>query len=118
MDNRTEKEKYIPVAEQLLREYGAVMSLSDSWSTAAEGCSNVITKSCDILPLGYKGRVFTLESRTLPFADLITARGIRLPEKYEALLPEGIDRRVFAEALYSRCGIKELTDCPFEHLDY
>lgn len=113
-----EKEKYAAVTEQILREYGAVVSVSDSWNAVAEGCNNVITQDSDILPLGYKGRVFTVKKRTLPFADFVVGEGIKLPEKYERLVPEGIDRRAFAEALYSRCGIKELSECHYESYCY
>lgn len=113
-----EKEKYVAVSEKLLREYGAVISVSDSWNAVAESCSNVITEKSDILPLGYKGRVFTVKKRTLPFADFVIGEGIKLPEKYERLIPEGIDPVAFAEALYSRCGIKELSECPYESYCY
>lgn len=113
-----EKEKYYSAAEYILREYGAAVSVSAEWGGVADFCNNVIASDSNILPLGYRGRVFTLKRRTLPFARLISGEGIILPSEYEKVLPEKIDRKVFAEALYLKCGIKELGECAYERLCY
>ncbi len=113
-----EKERYRECTEKMLYNYGVSVSVSEKWNQSADLCNNVIASDSEILPLSYKGRAFVLKERVLPDTVFVVGKGIELPYKYERLRPFGVDKTVFASALYEKCGITEAENWPYEKLAY
>lgn len=97
-------EKYEDISRKLLRGYGFSLIIS---SQGKYGSDTVISHSCDV-PLYFKGRIYTSEKKYLMNAEVFSGGDIELPEEYEKLCPDNIDRLLFASALYEKCGISDI----------
>ncbi len=99
---------YIDKAHELLMEYGVSVTVSECFDKRAEKSSIIVCHSSDMISVGFKGTVITNEPRIFPFARCVTDDNILLPSHYESLMPEKIDRDIFASALYEKCLCEDI----------
>lgn len=97
-------EKYTAVARILLENYGFSLEVSADPSYDSDV---IISNSCDI-PLYFSGKVFSNKRKFMMNAEVFSGGEIVLPEEYENIRPEGVDKFLFASALYEKCNISEL----------
>lgn len=109
-------QSYQKVAAGLMKKYGVTLIVSSSFSSAIEESTYIISHKSDMIPIYFKGTLFSGESRRLPFGKVLWGEGVVLPQKYAFLLPDGFDVLRFASALYEKCGAKELSALSFERL--
>lgn len=106
---------YFGVQEEIMRDYGLSLFVSNKLSSIPkEGI--IISYTSSSIPLSFRGLLITSEKRFLPFADVLTGRGIKTVEKYMQLCPERIEPLTFLSALCESCYVKELQNTEFEKL--
>ena len=99
-----ELSEYESVAYELMENYGFSLEVTDKASYKADV---IISYECSV-PLYYSGEVFTTEKKYLMNGMIYSGSDIDLPEEYDKLLPEGVDKLQFASALYEKCKEKSL----------
>ena len=104
---------YNSLSERLMSDYGFSLVVSDKDSF---DCDAIISHSCDI-PVYFSGTVFTDMKKYLMNAEVFSGSRIELPEEYENLRPENIDRIFFASALYEKCAEKNLGNLLYSDFD-
>ena len=72
--------------------------------------------NAESVPLSYKGTVFSKNKKHLLNGKSLTPGGFDLPDEYEKLRSEKINKLYFASALYELCDIKELQSLKFNEL--
>ena len=104
-------ERYAPVREAMLAEYGAALLLSESLS-AAQGGRFVIAPQADSLADTALDTIAVTNGATnARFA--VRGQGCTLPPEYAALCPPKIPPESFAAALYECCHAAVLGAQPF-----
>ena len=103
--------KYTRLSEALLETYGFSLLLSKDEA----GQSDVVISHAIKVPLYFEGIVFTNENRYLMNSEIFSGSEINLPEAYESLRPEGIDRVPFASALYESCKENSLAEIRYKN---
>ena len=104
-------EKYKTLSQKLLENYGFSLILSKEESFHSDV---IISHSCNV-PIYFKGTVFTNESCSFMNGRVLYGSEINLPEAYESLRPEGIDRVLFASALYESCKENSLAEIRYKN---
>lgn len=102
-------EKYTAVARILLENYGFSLEVSADPSYDSDV---IISNNCDV-PLYFSGKVFSNKRKFMMNAEMFSGGEIVLPEEYESIRPEGVDKLLFASALYEKCNISELGNLKF-----
>ncbi len=97
--------EYERLSRSLMEKYGAALLITDKGG--ADG-DVVISPDGDCVDITFSGELYTLKSRRLLSGKVLCPRGIVLPDFYDELCPEGVDRFLFAAALYEKCGVGEL----------
>ena len=111
-----EKGRYQSTAKFLMEKYGVSLIVSNSFVSAVKDSTFIISDKSDMIPIYYKGTLFTNEKKHLSFGRVLIGEGITLPIKYGELIPEGFDEMEFALALYEKCGVKQLEKLSFDTL--
>lgn len=88
---------YEDEVKRIFYEYGCSVILLESFEPVLRNCDVIISYKSDEVPLFFGKHIFT--------ENVISSVSIKLPEEYEALCPEGIDKEVFASALYEKCNV-------------
>ena len=108
--------EYEKLARELMSRYGISLIISGKIDEILF-LSNVIISDRSVnIPSLFSGILFTNEKRRMMNATVLTGEGITLPQKYEALLPDGTDRMIFASALYELCAVNELETLRFDKM--
>lgn len=96
--------EYETVCRKLLQNYGFSLVV-----TSEINCDSdvVISHSCSV-PLYFGGKIYTCEKKYLMNAEVFTGRDIIMPPEYELLLPQNINKLLFASALYEKCNVTEM----------
>ena len=94
-------ERYAPVREAMLAEYGAALLLSESLS-AAQGSRFVIAPQADTLA-GVAMDAIAVTDGAANARFTVRGQGCALPPEYAALCPPQISPETFAAALYECC---------------
>ena len=97
-------DSYNNLSAELLTDYGFSLVVSDKENF---DCDVVISHECNP-PVYFNGTVFTNKKKHLMNAEAFSGSEIKLPEIYENMRPENIDRILFASALYEKCGEKSI----------
>lgn len=103
---------YKSVCEKIYDAYGlsVVLSLNER---SLDGCDAILSPSnefdryfnnCLLVRCGENGY------------NILKGEGVTLPEYVEALRPDGVDRLVFAGALYETCALKPLASLKYEKM--
>ncbi len=103
------KEEYGELSDLLMKNYGFSLMVTDKESVGSDA---VISHSCRV-PLFFGGTLFTNERKHLMNSRPLSGNEILLPDLYENLRPDNVNRVLFASALYEKCGAEEL-----KHLKY
>lgn len=107
---------YGKVSRFLLDEYGISLSVSSVFSGKAPKTTAVLCPENVPFSDFYNGMLFTLSSTAPPCSFKATGYGINLAPEYDLLRPAGIDKMLFACALYEKCGVKKLGRLCFNKL--
>lgn len=105
--------EYEDVARRLLEDYGFSLLVSDEDSFESDV---IISENCNV-PSYYSGKVMSIKKKYIMNAEVFTGSGIELPEEYEKLCPDNIDRLLFASALYEKCGVKEMSSLRYSKFE-
>ena len=107
---------YEGAAQELMREYGLTLLLSDAPSGKAPDCTAAICSG--EVPFGnfFNGILFADCERVPPCTCAVRGYGIDLPGEYELLRPKGISQLHFAAALYEKGGVRSLGELSFKKL--
>ncbi len=95
---------YEEVSRRLLENYGFSLVVS---SREVYDSEIIISEDCSV-PSYYSGKVLSTNKKYIMNAEVFTGSGIELPEEYEKLCPDNIDRILFASALYEKCGVRDI----------
>ena len=107
-DKRAE---YEGLSQQLLENYGLSLVISNKASACGDA---VISHECRV-PVWFNGTLFTNEKKHLMNTRAFSGSEICLPEFYEGLRPDNINKLLFASALYEKCGEKALANLTYEN---
>ncbi|MCM1364558.1 MAG: hypothetical protein NC122_09980 [Faecalibacterium sp.] len=107
---------YERLADRLLEEYGLSLIVSGRVDSRILASTVIISASATVVPLVYRGLLFTNERRKLMNATVLTGDNITLPGKFASVVPDDIDRLTFASALYELCSADELGSLHFENM--
>ena len=102
--------EYDAVSVELMENFGFSLEVSDKPSYKAD----VIISFEWGVPLYFSGKVFTGERRFLMNAKVYSGGDIDLPEEYEKIRPEGVDKLQFVSALYEKCKVKNLRNMTYK----
>jgi len=93
----TDRRLYETEAERIFYEYGCSVILSDKFDSFSRQCDVVIAYNGDEMPFLLGKYVFS--------KSIYCRVRIGLPNEYAVLCPEGIDKEIFASALYEKCNV-------------
>ena len=93
----SDKGLYENEVKRIFYEYGCSVILWEAFEPVLRNCDVIISYKSDEVPLFYGKHIFT--------ENVFSSVSIKLPEEYEALCPEGIDKGIFASALYEKCNV-------------
>ena len=108
--------EYECLAEKMMHDFGISLLISGRMEDSVLSSTVIISDRSSIVPLIFGGLLFTNEKRRLMNSTVLVGEGITLPEKYEAILPPGIDKLSFACALYELCAADELADINYNKI--
>lgn len=92
--------------KRLLFEYGVSVTLSGSFDSVANNCNVAVSHTSGDIPLTFSGIIFTNEKRPFINSSVFSVQSAELPFEYEKLRPSGVDKFIFASALYEKCKVK------------
>ncbi len=96
------KEKYFSVCEEITENIGLCPVLKTDFDNAKvkiNTCKNIMT-------IDYDGQ----------FLNIDNGENFTVPQIYENLLPDGVNKYDFYSALYELCGVFSLGNCIFENI--
>lgn len=99
---------YEQLASRLLNVYGLSLIVSGRIDNSVLTSTVIISAKAAPVPLIFKGLLFTNERKKFMNATVLIGDGITLPEKFENVIPNSIDKLTFASALYELCSADEL----------
>ncbi len=102
-----EKRRYNRISHFLLEKYGVTVLFSQTAESFYKDSTFIISDRGNEIPLGFSGVAFSGEKKIIN-GKLFYPGAIDLPLKYKKLCPEDFDEKLFAFALYERCGVKEI----------
>ncbi len=112
----TTDERYRNLSDELLNAYGVSLIIrKEFYEDKAENCF-LFDYNAERVPLSYKGTVFSKNKKHLLNGKSLTPGDFDLPEEYEKLRSEKINKLHFASALYELCDVKELQSLKFNEL--
>ncbi len=88
---------YEAETERIFYEYGCSVILGEKFDSFSRECDVIISYDGDEIPF--------LFGKYVCSKSIYTRVRIGLPWEYAALCPEGIDREIFASALYEKCNV-------------
>ncbi len=97
---------YESEVKRLLFEYGVSVTLSRSFDCVANNCNVAVSHTSGHIPLSFSGLIFTNEKRPFLNSRVFSVESADLPFDYEKLRPNGVDKFIFASALYEKCKVK------------
>ncbi len=104
-------EEYESVSALLFQKFGVSLLVTDEGK--ADG-DVVISSDNNAVDITFSGALYTLEKRRLLSGRVLTASEPRFPLFIEKHCPEGVDRLVFASALYEKCGVAQAAEAEFD----
>ncbi len=102
---------YEQLSRSLMEKYGAALLITDTGK--ADG-DVVILPDGECVPVTFSGELYCLKPRRLLSGRVLCPKGIALPPIFEKFCPEGVDKFLFAAALYEKCSIGELGEVECE----
>lgn len=88
---------YRSVAERIFYEYGCSLILSEGFDSFSLKCDAIISYNGDEKPF--------ISGKCVYSKNIYTGLGIGLAQEYDTLCPVGVDKEIFASALYERCNV-------------
>lgn len=105
------QEIYEKAAEKIMAKYGASLIVTD---TPGELPGGSVVISSQRVPVTFSGTLYTDSQTELLSGRVLRGGGITLPQEYDSLCPQGIDKVDFAAALYEKCGVEALAELGYD----
>lgn len=105
------QETYEKAAEEIMAKYGASLIVTDAPGELSGG--SVVISSQGV-PVTFSGTLYTDSQTELLSGKVLRGRGVTLPQEYDSLCPQGIDKEAFAAALYEKCGVEVLSELGYD----
>ena len=104
---------YENLKEWALEQHGAAIQVSGD-IRRIERYRTVYLPNGLMLEVPGGGGIFSSKSTAVKNRRVVTGKEIRLPEEYQALLPQGYDPFIFAAVLYEQCNVKTLNGLTYQ----
>jgi len=111
-----EEKKYTELSDSLFDSYGISLIIRKEIHSDTQPNSFLFDYDGNNIPLSYNGTVFSESKKYLLNGKTLTPGGFDLPEEYDRLLPDNINKLHFASALYELCDVQELRNLQFNEL--
>lgn len=108
--------EYECLAEKMMEDFGVSLIISVRMEDSVLSSTVIISDRSATIPLVFGGLLFTNEKRRLMNSTVLIGEGLTLPEKYNSLLSDGIDKLSFASALFELCAADELSDICYDKI--
>ena len=112
----TTDERYKNLSDELLSAFGVSLIIREEFSEEKSANAFLLDYNAESVPLSYKGTVFSKNKKHLLNGKSLTPGGFDLPDEYEKLRSEKINKLYLASALYELCDVKELQSLKFNEL--
>ncbi len=104
-------QEYEKLSDVLIEKYGAALLMTNKGT--ADG-DVVISPQGEAVDITFSGELYSLRPRRLLSGQVFCPKEIILPSAFDKLCPEGVDKFLFAAALYEKCGVGELGEAKVE----